>query len=70
MKCPVCNVGQVQPGKTTLTLENDGVKLDVQGVPPMICANCGQETVSEEVKAKILKAVQEASAGNAPGGNA
>jgi len=65
MKCSVCSVGQVQPGKTTLTLENNGTKLNVQGVPAMICANCGEETVSEEVKAQIMKAVEEASAGSA-----
>ncbi|MBI5562367.1 MAG: type II toxin-antitoxin system MqsA family antitoxin [Deltaproteobacteria bacterium] len=60
MKCLVCNKGETRPGRTTLVLERDGTKLTVEGVPAMICANCGDETVSEEVKAKLLKAVQEA----------
>ncbi|OGQ53108.1 MAG: hypothetical protein A3J24_04055 [Deltaproteobacteria bacterium RIFCSPLOWO2_02_FULL_53_8] len=65
MKCLVCNEGEVVEGKTQVTLENNGAKVTVQGVPAMICRNCGDETVSEEVKAKLLKAFQEASAENA-----
>lgn len=65
MKCLICNVGEVVPGKTELVLENDGTKVTVQGVPAMICKNCGDETVSEETKAKLLKAIKEATTENA-----
>lgn len=60
MKCLVCNQGETHPGKATITLERDGTKLTVQGVPAMVCSHCGDETVNAEAKANILKAVQEA----------
>ena len=60
MKCVVCKQGETQPGKATITLERDGTTLVVKGVPASVCTNCGEEYVSEEITAQLLKSAEEA----------
>ena len=60
MKCVVCKQGETQPGKATITLERDGTTLAVKGVPAGVCTNCGEEYVSEEITARLLKSAEEA----------
>jgi YgiT-type zinc finger domain-containing protein len=54
MKCVICKQGVTLPGKTTITLERDGMTLVVKGVPAQVCQNCGEEYVSEQVTEDLL----------------
>jgi len=60
MKCVVCKQGETKVGKATITLERDGTTLVVKGVPARVCTNCGEEYVSEEITARLLKNAEEA----------
>jgi YgiT-type zinc finger domain-containing protein len=60
MKCVICKSGETQPGKATMTLEREGMTLVIQGVPAMVCANCGEEYVDEDTSARLLKTAEEA----------
>jgi YgiT-type zinc finger domain-containing protein len=60
MKCVVCKQGETKSGKATITLERDGTTLVIKGVPASVCANCGEEYVSEEITTRLLKSAEEA----------
>ncbi len=60
MRCVVCKHGETHPGKATVTLERDGATLVIKGVPADVCPNCGEEYVSEEITARLLKSAEEA----------
>jgi YgiT-type zinc finger domain-containing protein len=60
MKCMICKSGETQPGTATVTLEREGITLVIQGVPAMVCANCGEEYVDENTSARLLKTAEEA----------
>lgn len=60
MKCVVCKKGETRAGKATITLERNGTTLVVKGVPASVCNNCGEEYVSEEVTARLLRSAEEA----------
>jgi YgiT-type zinc finger domain-containing protein len=60
MKCVICKSGETQPGTATATLEREGMTLGIQGVPAMVCANCGEEYVDEDTSARLLKTAEEA----------
>jgi YgiT-type zinc finger domain-containing protein len=60
MKCVICKSGETQPGTATVTLEREGMTLVIQGVPAMVCANCGEEYVDEDTSAHLLKTAEEA----------
>ena len=55
MKCAVCRLGDLQPGKATVTLERDGLTLVVKGVPARVCENCGEEYVAEAETRRLLQ---------------
>jgi YgiT-type zinc finger domain-containing protein len=54
MKCVICKHGETVLGRTTITLERDGLTLVVKDVPAQVCANCGEAYVSEQETARIL----------------
>lgn len=60
MKCVICKYGETRMGKATVTLERDSATLVIRGVPAEVCANCGEEYVSEETTARLLKSADEA----------
>ena len=60
MKCVICKYGETRPGKATVTLERDGATLVIKGVPAEVCSNCGEEYVSEDTTARLLKSAEEA----------
>ena len=60
MKCVICKYGETRPGKATVTLERDGATLVIKGVPAEVCPNCGEEYVSEDTTARLLKSAEEA----------
>ncbi len=59
MKCVICKQAETQMGKTTVTLERDGLTLVVKGVPARVCPNCGEEYVDENIAAKLLRDAEE-----------
>lgn len=60
MRCVICKQGNTEVGKTTVTLEREGVTLVFKDVPALICANCGEAYVEEKISAALLKAAEEA----------
>ena len=60
MKCVICKQGETQPGKTTVTLEREGITLVFKDVPARVCPNCGEAYVDEKVSAGLLKTAEDA----------
>lgn len=54
MRCVICKLGETQPGKTTVTLERDGLTLVVKNVPALICENCGEAYIDEQTSGHLL----------------
>jgi YgiT-type zinc finger domain-containing protein len=59
MKCVICKHGETRAGKTTVTLEPGGATLVIKGVPALICDNCGEAYVDEEITRQLLEAAEE-----------
>lgn len=60
MKCVICKQGETQPGKTTVTLERDGLTIVIKNVPARVCVNCGEEYVDDKTASRLLKTAEEA----------
>lgn len=60
MKCTICRLGDLRPGKATVTLERDGLTLVVKGVSAQVCENCGEEYVAETETSRLLDTAAEA----------
>jgi YgiT-type zinc finger domain-containing protein len=60
VKCVICKHGETQPGKTTVTLEREGMTLVFKGVPAEVCANCGEAYVGEKVSSQLLRVAEDA----------
>lgn len=60
MKCTVCKHGSTQLGTMTATLERGDTTIVVKQVPADVCDNCGEEYLSQEVAATLLKQAEEA----------
>lgn len=41
MKCVVCKTGDLQKGKTVVTLQRDSTVVVIEEVDALICDNCG-----------------------------
>jgi len=59
MRCVICKQAEIAPGVATVTLERDGVTLVVKQVPALVCPNCGEEYLDEEVAAQLLRHAEE-----------
>ena len=60
MKCVICRQGDLVRGSATVTLTRDSLTLVVKEVPALICNNCGEEYVDDEVSSRLLKTAEEA----------
>ena len=60
MTCVICKQGKTQAGKTTVTLERDGMTLVFKEVPAQVCANCAEAYLDDTVSAALLKVAEEA----------
>jgi len=60
VKCVICKKGETQSGKTTVTLEREGMTLVFKSVPADVCTNCGEAYVEEKVSSRLLKVAEEA----------
>ncbi|HCP32061.1 type II toxin-antitoxin system MqsA family antitoxin [Candidatus Bipolaricaulota bacterium] len=54
MKCVICKQGETRPGKTTVTLQRNGVTLVIRNVPAEVCENCGEAYVDESTAHELL----------------
>ena len=60
MKCVICKHGETRPGKTTVTLERDGLTLVFRNVPAEVCENCGEVYVDEATARDLMRRAEEA----------
>ena len=63
MTCVVCKIGQTRVGRTTVTLEREGMTLVFKGVPARVCRNCGEAYVDQATTRRLLRDA-EAAAGS------
>ena len=59
MKCIICKQGELVAGTTTVTLERGRLTFVVKGVPALVCPNCGEDYVDEDVAAELLQTAEE-----------
>jgi len=59
-RCVICRQGETRAGKTTVTLERDGMTLVFKEVPAQVCANCAEAYVDDTISAALLKAAEAA----------
>ena len=60
MTCVICKAGRTEPGKTTVSLERDGMTIVFKDVPAAVCMNCGEAYVDDKVSNVLLKAAEDA----------
>jgi YgiT-type zinc finger domain-containing protein len=54
VNCVICKTGQLQAGKTTVTLQRGGTTVVIKEVPAQVCDNCGEYYLSEEMTERVL----------------
>jgi YgiT-type zinc finger domain-containing protein len=60
MKCAICKHGETRPGKTTVTLQRNGMTLVIRNVPAEVCENCGEAYVDEATARELLHRAEDA----------
>jgi YgiT-type zinc finger domain-containing protein len=55
MKCLVCKNGETSEAKTTVTLERQGMTFVFKEVPALVCQNCGEEYLSDDISKRLLE---------------
>ena len=60
MKCVICKHGETRPGKTTVTLQRNGMTLVIRNVPAEVCENCGEAYVNEATARELLHGAETA----------
>lgn len=63
MKCTACGQTSVGEGLVTLTFEREGTVIVIKEVPGLVCPNCGEEYVPDEIATHALETA-EAAAGS------
>ncbi len=55
----ICKHGATQKGSTTVTLEKDGATIVFKHVPALVCENCGEKYIEDEIAKELLKKANE-----------
>ncbi len=55
MKCMICRHGETQQGTTTITLERGTSTIIFKDVPALVCDNCGEKYIEENITKRILQ---------------
>ena len=55
LRCVICQQGETAPGLVTVTLERGLSTLVFKSVPALVCENCGEAYVSDDVAARLLE---------------
>ena len=59
MKCVICKTGDLQPQSVSVTVDRQGALLVAQGVPALVCDNCGERYFEDAVSARLLELTEE-----------
>ncbi|MEO8886595.1 MAG: type II toxin-antitoxin system MqsA family antitoxin [Mucilaginibacter sp.] len=60
MECTLCQVGNTEKGKVTVTLERGDSIVLIKDVPAEVCTNCGHYYLSEEISRLVMEKGNEA----------
>jgi len=60
MNCAICRTGRPQPGTTTVTLQRGQTLVVIQQVPAMVCDNCGEYYLDDEVAKSVYSQAEDA----------
>ena len=60
MRCSICQADEIADAPVTLTFERGRTTVVVKDVPGLVCPNCGEEHVSEEVANHALEVAEQA----------
>ncbi len=50
----ICKHGETKDGFTTITLEKNGATLVFKNVPALICDNCGEKYLADNITKDLL----------------
>jgi YgiT-type zinc finger domain-containing protein len=53
--CPICKIGELNPGHVTVTLEREGSIVLFKNVPAQVCNNCASYFLDEKTTREVLK---------------
>lgn len=61
MKCVICKTGDLQPQSVSVsvTVNRQGALLVVEGVPALVCDNCGERYFDDAVSARLLELTEQ-----------
>jgi YgiT-type zinc finger domain-containing protein len=59
MKCVICKTGDLQPQSVSVTVDRQGALLVVQGVPALVCDDCGERYFEDAVSERLLEMTEE-----------
>ena len=60
MKCAICRNGETRSSFISVMLQRSGTTLVFKDVPAEVCENCGEEYVSSEINAELLRKAEKA----------
>ena len=60
MTCVICKSGSYKPGKTTVFLTKEDTAVIIKGVPALICDQCGEYILNDDITEKVLVIAREA----------
>jgi len=60
MRCSICQADEVAEANVSLTFERGRTTVVVKDVPGLVCPNCGEEHVNEEIAAHALEVAERA----------
>ena len=56
MRCAICRLGELSPGRTTVTFDDDeGSTVVIRHVPAEVCDNCGEAFVDDAAAQAMLE---------------
>jgi len=59
MKCVICKTGDLQPQSVSVTVDRQGALLAAEGVPALVCDNCGERYFEDAVSARLLELTEQ-----------
>lgn len=60
MNCIICKTGEMDSGRTTVTLDRHGATIVFRNVAAMVCETCGEYMLDEAVTESLLERAERA----------
>ncbi|MHB0874734.1 MAG: type II toxin-antitoxin system MqsA family antitoxin [Anaerolineae bacterium] len=60
MTCVICWQGETHPGLVTVTLTRLEAVVVIKGVPALVCENCGEYYLTEDVATVVTELAEDA----------